>query len=163
MCVVGDQTRQKVDHAQHNQSAGTKRRDVEGARLLALIAKLNQLIIANGVSRVGKDHAVVAQAQTLVELVLRVGVDLRLLELALLHQHVVEDERHHEHQSCHWPGYEEDVDNDAEEARRDAAAQAGAEARVDVRPRCACRQAADYEEDEGQASHHGGNDDYNRL
>lgn len=103
------------------------------------------------------------ERQALVELLYVVVVDLRRLELAVLHEHVVGDDGHDERERDGEPDQEEDVDDDGEEAGGDAAAEARPEAGVDLGARGARRQAAHDEQDHGQRAHHRRHDDHDRL
>ena len=128
-----------------------------------LIAEGNELVGANGDFVLAQLDAEVLERYALVHLLLGVVVDLLWLEGTILHENVVGDERHDERERHTRPHADERVDDDDEEAGRDAAAEARPKARVDLHASGARRQTAHEEQNERQTAHERRDDERHRL
>lgn len=76
-------------------------------------------------------------------------INLSSLELAVLHEHIVGDNRYNKRKRDHKPDEKERIDDDSEESSGDAAAKTRSEAGVDLSASGSSGQAAHDEQDDG--------------
>lgn len=90
-------------------------------------------------------------------------INLSGLELAVLHEHIIGNNRDDEGKSDYKPDEKERIDDDSEESGGDAAAKTRSEACVDLGASGPSRQTAYNEQDDGQRAHDRRDDDYDGL
>lgn len=119
-------------------------------RFKYLIAECNELMRANRQLVLGKSDAKRLERQALVFFVTEMRVDLRRLDLTVLHDHIIGDNGHHESNGDHEPDQEEQVDENGEEADGDATAETRSKPGEYLSPSGTCRQTSDHKKHDGQ-------------